>query len=95
MAEDISEEHDAVLTRVEGTVGLITLNRPKAFNSLTQKMVDELSAALDRWQDDDAVSAVLLSGAGERGLCAGGDVVAIYHSARKGGVEARQFWRDE
>ena len=39
--------------------------------------------------------AVVLSGAGERGLCAGGDVVAIYHSARKDGVEARKFWRDE
>ncbi|ETB44217.1 3-hydroxyisobutyryl-CoA hydrolase, partial [Mycobacterium avium 11-0986] len=35
------------------------------------------------------------SGAGERGLCAGGDVVSIYHSARKDGVEARRFWRDE
>jgi enoyl-CoA hydratase/carnithine racemase len=40
-------------------------------------MVDQLSAALDRWWDDHAVSAVLLSGAGERGLCAGGDAVAI------------------
>lgn len=39
--------------------------------------------------------AVVLSGAGERGLCAGGDVVAVYHSARKDGVEARRFWRHE
>jgi enoyl-CoA hydratase len=38
---------------------------------------------------------VVLSGAGERGLCAGGDVVAIYHSARADGVAARRFWRDE
>ena len=37
----------------------------------------------------------MLSGAGERGLCAGGDVVAIYHSARADGVEARRFWYDE
>jgi len=34
-------------------------------------------------------------GAGERGLCAGGDVVAIYHSARADGAEARRFWHDE
>ncbi len=38
---------------------------------------------------------MVLSGAGERGLCAGGDVVAIYHSARADGVAARRFWHDE
>ncbi|OBB86422.1 enoyl-CoA hydratase/isomerase family protein [Mycobacterium sp. 852002-30065_SCH5024008] len=91
----MTEESDEVLTRVEGNVGLITLNRPKAINSLNQQMVDALSAILTRWADDDAVSTVVLSGAGERGLCAGGDVVSIYHSARKDGVEARRFWRDE
>jgi enoyl-CoA hydratase len=37
----------------------------------------------------------VLSGAGERGLCAGGDVVAIYYSARADGVAARRFWHDE
>ncbi len=91
----MSDESDEVLTRVDGNVGLITLNRPKAINSLNQRMVDALRAILTAWADDDAVRAVVLSGAGERGLCAGGDVVSIYHSARKDGVEARRFWRDE
>jgi enoyl-CoA hydratase len=91
----VSGESDEVLTRVEAGVGLITLNRPKAINSLNQQMVDALSAVLTRWGDDDAVRAVVLSGAGERGLCAGGDVVVVYHSARKDGVEVRRFWRDE
>jgi enoyl-CoA hydratase len=88
-------ESDEVLTRVEGGVGLITLNRPKAINSLNHPMVNALSAALTRWENDDAVRAVVLSGAGERGLCAGGDVVAVYESARKDGVETKKFWRDE
>jgi enoyl-CoA hydratase len=88
-------EPDEVLTRVDGGVGLITLNRPKAINSLNQNMVDALSAVLTRWASDDAVRAVVLAGTGERGLCAGGDVVAVYHSARKDGVEVRKFWRDE
>lgn len=91
----MTEESDEVLTRVDGDVGLVTLNRPKAINSLNQQMVDSLSAILTDWADDDAIRAVVLSGAGERGLCAGGDVVSIYHSARKDGVEARRFWRDE
>ncbi|OMC21538.1 enoyl-CoA hydratase/isomerase family protein [Mycobacterium sp. SP-6446] len=91
----MTEESDEVLTRVDGGVGLITLNRPKAINSLNQPMVDALRAILTRWEADDAVRAVVLSGAGDRGLCAGGDVVAVYHSARKDGVEVRKFWRDE
>ena len=91
----MTEESDEVLTRVDGGIGLITLNRPKAINSLNQQMVDALSAVLTRWENDDAVRAVVLSGAGERGLCAGGDVVAVYHSARKDGVEVRKFWRAE
>jgi enoyl-CoA hydratase len=91
----VTEESDEVLTRVEGGVGLITLNRPKAINSLNHQMVNALSAVLTRWENDDAVRTVVLSGAGERGLCAGGDLVPLYHSARKDGAEARRFWRDE
>ena len=91
----MTEESDEVLTRVDGGIGLITLNRPKAINSLNQQMVDALSAVLARWEKDDAVRAVVLAGAGERGLCAGGDLVPLYHSMRKDGVEARRFWRDE
>jgi enoyl-CoA hydratase/carnithine racemase len=91
----VTGESDEVLTRADDGVGFITLNRPKAINSLNQTMVDLLSSVLIRWERDDAVRAVVLSGAGERGLCAGGDVVAVYHSARKDGVETRRFWRAE
>jgi enoyl-CoA hydratase len=84
-----------VLTRVDGGIGFLTLNRPKAINSLTHNMVRIIAEALTAWADDDSVKAVILAGAGERGLCAGGDVVAIYHSARADGSEARQFWLDE
>ena len=95
LSEAVTGESDEVLTRVDGGIGLITLNRPKAINSLNQNMVDLLSTVLIRWERDDAVRAVVLSGAGERGLCAGGDLVPLYHSMRRDGVEARRFWRDE
>ncbi|MGH3559367.1 MAG: enoyl-CoA hydratase/isomerase family protein [Mycobacterium sp.] len=88
-------ESDEILTRVDHGIGFVTLNRPKAINSLTQTMVNELSAVLAGWDQDDGLRTVVLSGAGERGLCAGGDVVAIYHSARADGVAARRFWYDE
>ncbi len=92
----MTADSDEVLTRVDGGVGFLMLNRPKAINSLTHSMVTIIANALTEWADDDAVAAVVLAGEGERGLCAGGDVVAIYNSARAdGGSEARHFWFDE
>jgi enoyl-CoA hydratase len=91
----VTDESDEVLSRVQDSVGFVTLNRPKAINSLNQGMVNELSAVLARWEHDAGVHAVVLRGAGERGLCAGGDVVVVYHSARADGVAARRFWHDE
>ena len=88
-------ENEDVLVTVENGVGLITLNRPKAINSLTHPMVTSMSKVLTDWEHDDGVHAVVVDGAGERGLCAGGDIVVIYHSARADGSEARQFWYDE
>ena len=88
-------ENEDVLVTVENGVGLITLNRPKAINSLTHPMVTAMSKVLTDWEHDDGVHAVVVDGAGERGLCAGGDIVVIYHSARADGSEARQFWYDE
>jgi enoyl-CoA hydratase/carnithine racemase len=88
-------ENEDVLVTVENGVGLITLNRPKAINSLTHPMVTTMSKVLADWEQDDSVGAVVVDGAGERGLCAGGDIVVIYHSARADGAEARQFWYDE
>ncbi|MGB3351319.1 MAG: 3-hydroxyisobutyryl-CoA hydrolase, partial [Mycobacterium sp.] len=88
-------DNEDVLVSVDRGVGLLTLNRPKAINSLTHPMVGRISAALSMWEHDDAVRAVVVSGAGDRGLCAGGDVVAIYHDAKVGGAATRQFWHDE
>jgi enoyl-CoA hydratase len=88
-------ENEDVLVTVENGVGLITLNRPKAINSLTHPMVTAMSKVLTDWEHNDDIHAVVVDGAGERGLCAGGDLVALYHSARADGSEARQFWYDE
>jgi len=75
----VTDESDDILSRVEDGVGFVTLNRPKAINSLNQGMVDELSMVLAGWEQDATVGVVVLSGAGERGLCAGGDVVGVSH----------------
>jgi enoyl-CoA hydratase len=71
------------------------LNRPKAINSLNQSMIDTMAQVLSTWSSDRGIRAVVIDGAGERGLCAGSDVIALYHSARADGAEARKFWFDE
>ncbi|MGW4338229.1 enoyl-CoA hydratase/isomerase family protein [Rhodococcus koreensis] len=86
---------DEVLIDRRDGVGRIVLNRPKAINALNHTMVARIAAALAAWAGDDEVKAVVITGAGDRGLCAGGDIVSIYHDAREGGTGSREFWRDE
>ncbi|MGK4579166.1 enoyl-CoA hydratase/isomerase family protein [Kitasatospora sp. HPMI-4] len=86
---------DVVLER-NGRLARIVLNRPKALNALTHAMVLRISEALDSWEHDDGVATVVITGAGERGLCAGGDIVAIHRAATGGDPRAaEEFWRDE
>jgi enoyl-CoA hydratase len=87
-----SADSDGVLLRIDGRIGRVTLNRPSAINALTPTMLRALSAALADWAEDDRVEAVVLDGAGERGLCAGGDIRLI---ASMTAQEAARFWRDE
>ncbi len=67
---------DEVLIGREGAMGVITLNRPRAINALSQEMIDTIYATLMGWREDDSVAAVLFEGRGERGFCAGGDIRA-------------------
>jgi hypothetical protein len=67
-----------VLVGREGVLGRLTLNRPEALNALGPAMIRALAAALAAWKHDDEVTAVLLDGAGTRGLCAGGDIRFLY-----------------
>ncbi len=64
-----------------GKLGRITLNVESTLNSLTLEMVDLLQAQLDKWANDPELSAVFFEGAGEKALCAGGDVQALRNSA--------------
>lgn len=63
-----------VQTRVANRTGIITLDRPKALNSLSLAMVRDLTAALQAWRDDTGVDAVVLTSSSEKALCAGGDI---------------------
>ncbi|MDR6755596.1 enoyl-CoA hydratase [Mycoplana sp. BE70] len=88
-----AEQH-TLIERI-GSIGRIRLNRPKALNSLTLAMVRDIEAALDAFEADPQVAAVLVTGEGDRGLCAGGDIRMIYDSGKAGSDEPTIFWREE
>src|SRR5438445_9093238 len=62
-----------VLVERRGNVGLITLNRPKVFNALSDALTKALTAALDELEADDAVGAMVLTG-NEKAFAAGADI---------------------
>ncbi|MER8029838.1 enoyl-CoA hydratase/isomerase family protein [Streptomyces bauhiniae] len=85
-----------VRVHTSGRVAHLTLNRPKALNALNHEMVGLIDEALTEWERDPAVETVVITGAGERGLCAGGDIRAVHDDARDGdGTASAEFWRDE
>lgn len=84
-----------VITRIDGSVGRITLNRPKALHALNKGMCEAMTDALLAWRDDDAVRSVLIDHAGERGFCAGGDIRMIAESGATDAVEAKAFFLAE
>lgn len=85
-----------VLVRTEGALGRLTLNRPEAINALDVEMIGLLTEALHAWRDDTDVQIVLIDGAGERGMCAGGDVRALHAQIVAGQAEqTAEFFRAE
>jgi len=86
---------DEVLAFVEGKVGRLRLNRPKAIHALNEPMCRAMMDALVAWRSDPAVELVLLDHADGRGFCAGGDVRAVAESGKSDGKAARAFFHTE
>ncbi len=93
----MSEEESSGLVSVirRGPMGHVTLNRPEAINALTLPMVRRLAQVLRALAEDDSVTVVLIDGAGDKGLCAGGDVVAVREAVLCGDGTAATFWAEE
>ncbi len=87
--------NDEIIMDRTGSAAIIRLNRPKALNSLNLNMVRKMRAALQDFAADPAVSVVVLAGEGDRGLCAGGDIRALYEMGRAGDPQATLFWQEE
>lgn len=84
-----------VLFEQRGGLGIITLNRPKALNALNQPMVLAIHPKMEEWATDDSVQAVLIVGAGEKGFCAGGDILWLRDNGLADRPKALTFFWDE
>jgi enoyl-CoA hydratase len=94
MMDAVVPEGDLIARR-EGSAGIIRLNRPKAINAVTLEMIHDIDKALDAFEADPKVALIVLEGAGERGLCAGGDIRTLWESSKVKGDLGKILWRDE
>ena len=76
-------------------VAVATLNAEKALNSLSLEMVRLLHPQLDQWSADESIACVVLQGAGDKALCAGGDIVQLYHGMKDGTDYPQTFFAEE
>jgi enoyl-CoA hydratase/carnithine racemase len=101
---DAAKQYDMIRLEVDGPVATIVLDRPDRLNAFTVQMLEEMLDALDRTDADDAVRAVVVTGAG-RAFCAGADLepaegtfarpegvpFSMATAADEGGILARRF----
>ena len=87
---------EELLSEVEGNIGWVTLNRPKALNALSLNMIRKLAHLLKEWEKSASVKAILVQGAGEKAFCAGGDVRAVYEAKKQGDLKTCEaLFREE
>lgn len=88
-----------VLTAVSDGTGVITLDRPRALNSLSLDMVRAITHTLLAWRDDDAVQAVVVRSSSDKAFCAGGDIRFFHDLGRatpqQGSALVEDFFTEE
>jgi enoyl-CoA hydratase len=68
--------NDLLYEVVDDTIAVVTLNRPEVHNALSPAMLTDLYETFGRFADDPALRVAVLTGAGDRSFCAGGDLTA-------------------
>lgn len=93
----MSEQNAPVLltylaTGSDKKIAIAELNAPKALNSLNKDMAQALYDQLQSWQHDEEVVCILLRGTGDKGFCAGGDVVQLRESSINKDTRGQDFF---
>uniref|UniRef100_A0A8C0XMF9 3-hydroxyisobutyryl-CoA hydrolase n=1 Tax=Castor canadensis TaxID=51338 RepID=A0A8C0XMF9_CASCN len=90
-----TEAAGEVLLERKGCAGVITLNRPKLLNALTQNMIRQIYPQLKKWEQDPHTFLIIIKGAGEKAFCAGGDIKVISEASKAKQRLAQDFFREE
>lgn len=95
----MNHDEDILFTEISGhhgNLGVITLNRPKALNALTQQMCQTLDTKLAQWANADHIKAVIVKANDDRAFCAGGDIRRVYDAGHANELsKADQFFETE
>ena len=83
---------EEVIFNVQNRAGIVTLNKPKALNSLNLNMVRLMNDQLEKWKKDD-LKLIVVEGSGDKAFCAGGDIRAITNE--KGSQFQKDFFKEE
>lgn len=83
-------EYETIITEKEGNIGILTLNRPPT-NAVNFDLLEDVEKALDEFEKDTEVRALILTGAGEKGFSAGFDISDAAR-AKECGVNGRALW---
>src|SRR5258708_23367904 len=76
-AIEVSTSFENITYEVRGSIGYITLNRPKVMNALNRRTVEELNAAFHVAKEDATIKGIILTGAGEKAFIAGADIAEL------------------
>jgi enoyl-CoA hydratase len=85
MSATIQSSYEALLVEREGPIMVVTINRPRVLNALSQVVLAELERAIDEAGSDDDVRVVIITGAGDRAFAAGADISEL--QALESGLE--------
>jgi enoyl-CoA hydratase/carnithine racemase len=89
--------YEYVIAEVIDQVGVLTMNRPEKLNALGRGLTSEMSEVLAKWEEDDSVRVVIVTGAGNRAFSAGGDIHEMAQASESNArppvtSEARDAW---
>ena len=77
MSAVVSNNFENITYEVKGSIGYITLNRPKVMNALSRRTIEELNSAFHAAKEDAAVKGIILTGTGEKAFIAGADIAEL------------------
>jgi len=83
-----------VIMEAKNSIGLITLNRPKALNALSLNMVRVMQPQLEKWKGE-GIKMIIVKGVGGKAFCAGGDIRSLTESVASKGTLHEDFFREE